>query len=94
MAMLGVFNRVSNTFRELVKPFHPSIYINDSLAGDLKLNKDNLIYITVGKIYNTAGRGSGLALRLKGFSKKRNWPSARLRHVAYSRYVIKDDCLA
>ena len=47
MAMLGVFNRVLNTFRELVKPFHPSIYINDSLAGDLKLNKDNLVYITV-----------------------------------------------
>ncbi|CAL8406743.1 unnamed protein product [Arctogadus glacialis] len=27
MAMLGVFNRVSNTFRELIKPLHPSIYI-------------------------------------------------------------------
>ena len=26
MAMLGVFNRVSNTFRELIKPLHPSIY--------------------------------------------------------------------
>ena len=70
MAMLGVFNRVSNTFRELIKPLHPSIYINDSLAGDIKLNKDNLIYITVRKIYNNAGCGSGLALRLKGFLKK------------------------
>ncbi|CAL8379756.1 unnamed protein product [Arctogadus glacialis] len=96
MAMLGVFNRVSNTFRELIKPLHPSIYINDSLAGDIKLNKDNLIYITVRKIYNNAGCGSGLALRLKGFSKKKNWPSAPLvlRHVAYGRYVIKDVCLA
>ena len=69
MAMLGVFNRVSNTFRELIKPLHPSIYINDSLAGDIKLNKNNLIYIMVRKIYNNAGCGSGLALRLKGFSK-------------------------
>ncbi|CAL8372414.1 unnamed protein product [Arctogadus glacialis] len=96
MAMLGVFNRVSNTFRELIKPLHPSIYINDSLAGDIKLNKDNLIYITVRKIYNNAGCGSGLALRLKGFSKKKNWPSAPLvlRHVAYGRFVIKDFCLA
>ena len=96
MAMLGVFNRVSNTFRELIKPLHPSIYINDSLAGDIKLNKDNLIYITVRKIYNNAGCGSGLALRLKGFSKKKNWPSAPLvlRHVAYGRFVIKDVCIA
>jgi len=30
MAMLGVFNRVSKTFRELAKPFHPSVYINES----------------------------------------------------------------
>ncbi|KAG1940192.1 hypothetical protein F2P79_016907 [Pimephales promelas] len=94
MAMLGVFNRVSKTFRELAKPFHPSVYINESLAGDLKLN-DSLMHVTVRKIYKTAGRGSGLALRLKGFSKRRNWPSARLvlRHMAYGRYLIEDVCL-
>ncbi|CAM4597191.1 unnamed protein product [Leuciscus chuanchicus] len=95
MAMLGVFNRVSKTFQELAKPFHPSVYINDSLARDLKLKKDSLMHITVRQIYKTAGRGSGLALRLKGFSKRRNWPSARLglRHMAYGRYLIEDVCL-
>ena len=96
MAMLGVFNRVSKTFQELAKPFCPSIYINDSLAGDLNFQKHSLIHISVGKIYKTAGSSSGLALRLKSLSNRRNWLSARLvmRHVAHSRYRIEDVSLA
>ncbi|TDH08029.1 hypothetical protein EPR50_G00093480 [Perca flavescens] len=92
MVMLGLFNRVSKTSQELAKPFCPSIYINDSLAGDLNLQKDSLIHISVGKIYKTAGSSSGLALRLKSLSNRRNWLSARLvmRHVAHSRYLIED----
>ncbi|TDH06463.1 hypothetical protein EPR50_G00113520 [Perca flavescens] len=96
MAMLGVFNRVTKTFQELAKPFCPSIYINDSLAGDLNLQKDSLIHTSVGKIYKTAGSSSGLALRLKSLSNRSNWLSARLvmRHVAHSRYLIEEVSLA
>lgn len=96
MTMLESFNRVSKLFRDLSRPFHPMISINDSVAEDLEI-ESNPVHISIGKIYKVAGRGSGLVLRLAHlFSSKKNWMKACLvlRHTGYGRYLVQDEQFA
>ena len=93
MSMLGMFNRVSVLFRDLAAPFHPHIYIRETLAENLELDKNNNCSISVMKLSKAAGRGSGLSTRLKElFSKDSRWMKAliMLSHVAFGQYKIKD----
>ncbi|KAK7177160.1 hypothetical protein R3I93_001209 [Phoxinus phoxinus] len=92
MTMLESFNNTSKLFRDLSRPFHPMISINDSVAKDLEIESDP-VHISIGKICKVAGCGSGLVLRLAHlFSSQKNWMKACLvlRHTGYGRYLVED----
>ncbi len=74
-AMVGTFNRVSSSFRQLATPFHPSLHIEDSLAHDLAITDCQNKEISLQKL--KAGKGSGIAIALKEwFQHRRNWMNA------------------
>lgn len=75
--MLGLFNRVSALFCDRAATFHHQVYIRESLAEDLELDKRNDCSIRILKLYKAAGRGSGLSKRLKElFGKDSRWMQA------------------
>ncbi|KAJ8298731.1 hypothetical protein KUTeg_022791 [Tegillarca granosa] len=91
MTMLGTFNQVSHTFQELTKDYYPFVHIRDTIAGDLGLLNAKKLKINIRRLFNAAGKGSGLALRLKECLKDRkDWWNAWLvlSALSYSRYAI------
>lgn len=93
MAMLGVFNRVSHLFKKLAEPFLPKIYLREALGKTLELDYDNDNSISMLKLYKSAGRASGVAIRLKElFCKNSKWMMAwlQLKHISHGQFKIKD----
>ncbi|KAJ8298718.1 hypothetical protein KUTeg_022778, partial [Tegillarca granosa] len=91
MTMLGTFNQVPHTFQELTKDYYPFVHIRDTIAGDLGLLNAKKLKISIRRLFNAAGKGSGLALRLKECLKDRkDWWNAWLvlSALSYSRYAI------
>ena len=91
VTMFGTFNRVSSLFREVSKPYLPTIYIRDSVAQTLGLDNKGDFCISIMKIYKSCGRSSGLALRIKDlFGQNPRWMRAWvvLRHIAFGHYKV------
>lgn len=83
MTMLGTLSRVSNSFRELTLPFLPRIHICDTLVVCLNTETDEDCSINVSRLYEAAGRNSGLASSI-------NQNAGRLLMVPYNRHILEE----
>ena len=93
MSMQGTFNRVSKLVRDLTSKFYPHIHMPQSLSEVCKLSETGESHISVRRLVRNAGRGSGVAMRIREmFAKKTGWFNSWLvlSKLPYGRHAVTD----
>ena len=90
--MIGIFEQVSDHFKELVSHMRPLLHIGDSLAERLGIVACREKCVSVRSIHRAAGRNSGLVQLIRKLLREniKNWMNAWLMLTAedYSKYSI------
>ena len=90
--MIGIFEQVSDHFKELVSHMRPLLHIGDSLAERLGIVACREKCVSVRSIHRAAGRNSGLVQLIRKLLRGniKNWMNAWLMLTAedYSKYSI------